>query len=281
MQARRETRFRVRAAGYAAIGVIAALTISPCCGQALAQSKLTARYALSLAGLTIGEGEWNVDIGKDRYVAASSGRFFGMWRLILGGDISASTRGTMSQARLVPSGYTANFSSDEDVVDVRMVFQNGVVSAFETKPPPPAVPDAIPVGTAHLRGAIDPLTAGLIPMPGTADVLTPAVCQHTLPIFDGSHRFDAVLAFKRMDNVTATAGYQGAAVVCAMTYRPLAGYRPGAFRVDYLQRNRDMEMWFAPIAGTRIVAVVRISVPTTFGTAVLAATRFEAANRGP
>ena len=111
-------------------------------------------------------------------------------------------------------------------------------------------------------------------------MLTPAVCQHTLPIFDGSHRFDAALSFKRMDNVTATAGYQGPAVVCAMTYRPLAGYRPGGFRVDYLQKNRDMEMWFAPIAGTRVVAVVRISVPTTFGTAVLAATRFEAATGG-
>jgi hypothetical protein len=42
-----------------------------------------------------------------------------------------------------------------------------------------------------------------------------------------------------------------------------------------------MEIWFAPIAGTRVVAVIRISVPTTFGTAALAATRFETANQRP
>jgi hypothetical protein len=66
-----------------------------------------------------------------------------------------------------------------------------------------------------------------------------------------------------------------------MAYRPIAGYRPGAFRVEYLQNNRDMEIWFAPIAGTRVVAVIRISVPTTFGTAALAATRFETANQRP
>jgi hypothetical protein len=276
-----DPRSRLRIAGCAAIGGIAALAMPLGCGPALAQSKLTAQYALSLAGLAIGEGEWTVDLGKDRYASQSSGRFFGLWRVILGGDISASTRGTMGQARLVPSGYTANFSSDDDVVDVRMIFQNGVVSALETKPPPPAVPDGIPVGPAHLRGAIDPLTAGLIPMSGTGDVLTPAVCQHTLPIFDGSHRFDMALSFKRMDNIKATAGYQGAAVVCAMAYRPIAGYRPGAFRVEYLQNNRDMEIWFAPIAGTRVVAVIRISVPTTFGTAALAATRFETANQRP
>jgi hypothetical protein len=267
---KRETKFRLRAAGRAAIGVVTTLATSPCCGPARAQSQLTAHYALSLAGFTIGEGEWGVDVGKDRYKAASSGRFVGVWRLILGGDIFAATYGTMARAHLAPAGYTANFSSDEDVVDVRMVFQNGVVSAFETKPPPPAVPEGIPVSPAHLRGAIDPLTAGLIPMSESAEALTPAVCQHTLPIFDGSHRFDVALSFKRVDNVKATAGYEGAAVVCAMTYRPIAGYRPGAFRVEYLQKNRDMEIWFAPIAATRLVAVVRIAIPTTFGTAVLA-----------
>jgi len=275
----RETKSRLRAAVHAAVGVVTALAMSPCCGSARAQSKLTAHYALSLAGFTIGEGEWGVDIGKDRYAAASSGRFFGVWRLILGGDIVAAARGALAPGRLAPASYTANFSSDDDVVDVRMAFQNGVVSAIETKPPPPAVPDGIPVSPAHLRGAIDPLTAGLIPVSESAEALTPAVCQHTLPIFDGSHRFDVALSFRRMDNVKAAAGYQGAAVVCAMSYRPIAGYRPGAFRVEYLQKNRDMEIWFAPIADTRLVAVVRISIPTTFGTAVLTATRFETANR--
>src|SRR6516164_9510070 len=67
----RETKSRLRAAVHAAVGVVTALAMSPCCGSARAQSKLTAHYALSLAGFTIGEGEWGVDIGKDRYAAAS------------------------------------------------------------------------------------------------------------------------------------------------------------------------------------------------------------------
>jgi hypothetical protein len=113
--------------------------------------------------------------------------------------------------------------------------------------------------------------------PKSEDVLAPAACRRTLPIFDGSQRFDMVLSFKRMDNVKAETGYRGPAVVCAMTYRPVAGYTPGAFRVGYLQKNRDMEMWFAPIAGTRLLAVVRISIPTMLGTAVLRATQFTAA----
>jgi hypothetical protein len=86
-----DAKSRLRAAGCAALCGIAALAMPLCCGPALAQSKLTARYALSLAGLAIGEDEWTVDLGKDRYASQSSGRFFGVWRVILGSDISAST----------------------------------------------------------------------------------------------------------------------------------------------------------------------------------------------
>src|SRR5260370_1212266 len=120
-------------------------------------------------------------------------------------------------------------------------------------------------------------SAATFPPSRTAPQIKAISCRRTLPIFDGSQRFDMVLSFKRMDNVKAETGYRGPAVVCAMTYRPVAGYTPGAFRVGYLQKNRDMEMWFAPIAGTRLLAVVRISIPTMLGTAGLRATQFTAA----
>ena len=69
------------------------------CGPAHAQTKLTARYALSLAGIAIGEGDWAVEITKDHYTAQSSGRFLGIWRVMLGSDISAVTHGTSPGAK--------------------------------------------------------------------------------------------------------------------------------------------------------------------------------------
>jgi hypothetical protein len=36
-----------------------------------------------------------------------------------------------------------------------------------------------------------------------------------------------------------------------------------------------MEIWFAPIAGSRLLAMIRIVIPTTVGTALLKATQFE------
>jgi hypothetical protein len=244
-----------------------------------AQATLTARYRLALAGVEIGDGDWSVDLDKDRYAARSSGQLFGIWRALLGPDISATTHGTASPGHLAPTSYVANFSSDDSVDDVRMMLRDGVVSEVEAKPPIPASPDRIPVTAADLRGAIDPLTAGLVPVSGTGDVLAPAACQRTLPIFDGTHRFDMALSFKRMDKIRAEAGYQGPGVVCGMSYRPVAGYNTGAFRVNYLKQAHDMEMWLAPIAGTRLLAVFRISIPTMLGTAVLEATQFESAIR--
>jgi hypothetical protein len=265
-------------AACAAIVAALALFCLPC-GPAYAQSTLTARYRLALAGIEIGAGDWSVEIDKDRYAATSSGRLFGMWRALLGPEISAATHGTVSQGHLAPTSYAANFSSDDSIDDVRMMLRDGVVSEVEARPPIPASPDRVPVTAADLRGAIDPLTAGLVPVPGTGDVLAPAACQRTLPIFDGTHRFDMALSFKRMDKITAETGYQGPGIVCGMSYRPVAGYNTDAFRVNYLRRARDMEMWLVPIAGTRLLAMFRISIPTLLGTAVLEATRFETAIR--
>jgi hypothetical protein len=249
------------------------------CGSASAQSTLTARYRLLLAGIEIGAGDWSVDIDKDHYMANSSGQLLGMWRVLLGPDISATTHGTASPGHLAPTSYVANFSSDATIDDVRMMLRDGSVSEVEAKPPIPASPDRVPLTAANLRGAIDPLTAGLVPVPGTGDVLAPAACQRTLPIFDGTHRFDVALSFKRMERIKAETGYQGPGVVCGMSYRPVAGYNMDAFRVNYLMKARDMEMWLAPIAGTRLLAMFRIVIPTMLGIAVLEATRFEAAIR--
>jgi hypothetical protein len=59
-----------------------------------------------------------------------------------------------------------------------------------------------------------------------------------------------------------------------VVYQPLAGHRPGRPSIRQLADSRDMDIWFAPIAGTRFLAPFRISMPTLIGTAVLQADQF-------
>ena len=92
-----------------------------------------------------------------------------------------------------------------------------------------------------------------------------------MPIFDGRQRYDLTLTFKRVDHVKAERGYQGQVVVCMITYEPVAGHRPERSAIKHLTQTREMEIALAPIAGTRVLAPFRVSLPTLLGPAVLQA----------
>ena len=99
-------------------------------------------------------------------------------------------------------------------------------------------------------------------------------CQRNLPIFDGRRRFDLKLTFKRVDKVKADKGYQGKALVCAMEFAPIAGHRASSALLKYLLEARDKEIWFAPVAGTRLLAPFRLSISNFLGNMVLHADDF-------
>jgi hypothetical protein len=249
------------------------------CTPAVAEVRLTVHYAISIAGISVGEGTWKVQLDKRLYEARADGSFTGMWRVLVGGDVFSETHGTAARGRPVATRYEANFGLDEAIEAVRMELRDGTVTDVDVRPPLPDRPDRISLGEADRRGVTDPLTAGLVPIAGSGNMLTPAACERTLPMFDGGHRWDITLSFERMDAVNAGEGYQGPVVVCAMAYRPIAGHSPSGWRVKHLIGKRGMEIWLAPVNGTRLLAPFRISVPTLFGTAMLDATKFESATR--
>ena len=168
-------------------------------------------------------------------------------------------------AALATRGLTRYFGGLAAVKDVSI------------EPPMPPSPDRVPVTEAHRKGVTDPMSAAIMPVAGNGDVLTPDACKRKLAIFDGRQRADLDLVFKRMDQVKADKGYQGPVVVCQVLYNPIAGHRPERDAIKYLIAQRDMEMWLAPIAGTRVLVPFRLSVPTPFGAGILQATYFVAA----
>jgi hypothetical protein len=246
------------------------------CAPAQAQGKLEARYAASVGGIPLGKGAWVIEIGEGQYSAAASGRVTGVLRAVTSGEGSAAARGLLNSGHPTPQSYAAHVTSDDKTDEVRMTLNAGTVKELVAEPPFAPTPDRVPVTEAHRKGVIDPMSAGLMPVAGSGDVLVPEACQRTLPIFDGRQRFDLTLAFKRLDKVSADKGYQGPVVVCKVSYQPLAGHRPSRYAIKYLMEQRDMEIWLAPIVGTRILVPYRIQVPTLLGAAVLEATQFVA-----
>jgi hypothetical protein len=59
-----------------------------------------------------------------------------------------------------------------------------------------------------------------------------------------------------------------------MHFEPIAGHIPDRYAIRYLSELRDIELAFAPIAGTRVLAPYRFSLPTPLGTAIMQAHQF-------
>jgi hypothetical protein len=239
-----------------------------------AQGRLEARYEVSLAGIPIGKGAWVIDIGDDQYSAAASGGTSGLMKAFAGGSGSGASQGRVVNGAFVPASYSATTSSSKKSETIRMTLAGGNVKESAIDPVPGVDPDRIPITDAHRHGVFDPMTGSLLRVPGTTDPVGPEACHATTAIFDGRMRYDLKLDFKRMATVKAEKGYQGPVVVCAIYFSPVAGYIPDRAAIKYLAAQRNMEVWLAPIAGTRVLVPFKMTIPTPLGTGTLEAVQF-------
>ena len=253
-----------------ACGALTAAVPVPAC----AQGKLEARYRVTLAGIQIGKGNWVVEINGTHYSAATSGMTTGLMRVLTHGEGTSAVRGTLRDGQPVHSVYASTIISRKHIDKVRVTINDGDVKDFRADPPPDKVYERVPITDAQRHGVVDPLTASLMRAPGDGKALAPEACQRTLAIFDGRLRYDLQLAFKRMDTVKAKKGYAGPVVVCAVYFSPIGGHIPSAATIKYISKLRDMEIWLAPVTGTRVLVPFRAQVPTPIGDAVLEATQF-------
>jgi Protein of unknown function (DUF3108) len=251
-------------------GALAIALGAPAC----AQGKLEAHYLVTLAGIPIGKGNWVVEIDDTHYNAATSGITTGLMRVLTHGEGTSAVRGTLRAGRPVNSIYASTIKSRKKTDAVRVTIDNGDVKDFRADPPPDKRKQRVPITDEQRHGVLDPLTASLVRVQGTGDMLAPETCERTLPIFDGRLRYDLQLSFKRMDTVKAEKGYAGPVLVCSVRFSPVGGYIPSHRTIKYLTKLQGIEVWLAPVAGTRVLVPFRVQGPTPIGEAVLEAVKF-------
>ena len=242
--------------------------------SAFAQGKLDARYEATLAGIPVGKGAWTIDIADDSFSASASGGTSGLLKAFAGGSGTGAAQGRVVNGALVSTNYSATTTTSKKSEAIRIVLSNGNVKEYAIEPEPPVDPDRLPITDANRRGVYDPMTGSMLRVPGSGDPLSPEACRTGAAIFDGRMRYDLKLDFKRMETVRAEKGYRGPVVVCAVYFSPVAGYIPDRPVIKYLAAQRNIEITFAPIAGTRILVPFRMVIPTPLGTAMLEATQF-------
>jgi hypothetical protein len=259
----------------AAAKLLAALIcLLPTVDSASAQSKLKAHYTISMTGVTIGEIVWLVDIGDTLYSTTASGKASGVLSMLVNGEGLVEAQGSIAADRLNPSAYMSTITDDDGTIRLQMTFSDGI--ATETiAPQPPEHADRVPVTDADRRGIADPLSAVLIPTKLGGGAMAASDCNRRLKIFDGRRRYNLTLSYSRMDKVALDRSYSGPILICGVVLQPIAGYRADSTIVKYVAGRRNMELWFAPIAGTSIIAPLRVLMPTVIGTLKIQADQFD------
>jgi Protein of unknown function (DUF3108) len=270
-----------RLARHPAALILAFASAIVCGERAQAQGKLDAQYIVTLAGVQVGKGRWVIDISDDKFTASASGATAGLLRVFASGDGNSNSQGTMVAGTPVSSGFYASITANKAKEDFRITMERGEVKSFIVDPLPPPSPERVPLADVHRRGVNDPMTASLIRVPGSGKLMAPEACPHQISVFDGRYRYDLQLAFKRIDQISADKGYSGPSVVCAVYFVPIAGHVPDRPAIKYVTSLRDMEIWLAPVAGTRVVVPFRVAIPTPLGLGIMQATEFVTAAYPP
>lgn len=254
------------------VALLAVLTLAGI-DPAHAQAKLDADYSVTLLGIPIAHITWTIAIQQDQFTAAANGETSGLLRTFSRGSGTASANGSVGAVQPKPANFAMTITNTKGSDGEKIVFNSGHAKEYLDHPQTTS-PSWIPLTEAHRANVVDPMTALLFHVPGTANLVVPQACQRKIAVFDGHMRYDLQLSFKRLDTVRANAGYQGPVVVCSVSFSPVAGYEPGRYAIKYVAAQHDIEIWLAPVAGTRLLVPFRAYTPTPLGPGVLQATRF-------
>ncbi|MEM8552829.1 MAG: DUF3108 domain-containing protein [Pseudomonadota bacterium] len=241
-----------------------------------ASAKVEAVYEISIAGWGLARANLNLNYNRGRYEADLFMKPKGVARIVTAVRTSVAAAGRVRGQRILPSRYSVRADETDRPVAVDMTLRSGTVSKLSARPPLKSRPGRVQVTRAHRSNIVDPLSSGLFPI-RTADGRDG--CQRTLKIFDGWTRYDVRLSYKGQRRVS-TKGYEGTVAVCAARWVPVSGHRPRKKEVQYLQRNRDLEMTLLPIPSARIAIPYSVTIGTPNGRIRIEPSRIDISGTG-
>jgi hypothetical protein len=242
---------------------VATLAFAGTASLAQAQT-LRVTYDLSLAGLPLGKANLSSSFSGPKYEMQGNAKLTGLAMLLTGGKGEASASGSLAGAAPRSTKFTVVSKSSDNQRSVRMGLKGGRVAEVEIDPPLEPKPDRVPVKPADKRGVVDPMSALLMPALDSKSLTDPDNCNRTIPVFDGASRMNVVLTYAETKNAEIP-GYSGPVLVCNARYVPISGHRSERPATKFMQDNRDMSVWLAPVEGPRLLFPLKVSVRTMIG----------------
>lgn len=260
-----------------ALAGLAALVAGAALPAGAADTTIEASYAATLAGFPIGTGTLNFGVGDGGdYRASIDARIAGLATVVANRTATATASGRAAGDGIASHGYRLAIDGGSMPNHVEMDFAGGAVTQVSaTELRFPGWDRRVPLKPEHKRGVIDPLAAFVIAVPPGKDAMNPSNCNHTAKVFDGRVRYDLRMIYGSRMEVQGKEGYTGPALVCAVNYKPIAGYRPLSPEEEKFERNLEFSIWFVPVAGTSVMIPYKVVVGTPVGLLQVYAHRFD------
>lgn len=241
---------------------------------------LSASYTIAISGFPVGRVDAQSRFDGAYYSLAITGSTSGLSRLVSDATATLTGSGRVTGTQVSPLSYTLDTAENGDVTQVRMTLNAGRVTSLTAYPDLSTDPRRIPVTARFKTNVVDPVSAFVIPT-ATADTTDGnAVCNRVVPIFDGWQRFDLHLYFKERRSVAGVSGsYSGPVFVCGARYVAVAGHVPDRESVRFMEENRNLEVWLAPVERLKFLVPYYIRIGTRVGDLTIAATRFAASDQ--
>lgn len=225
-------------------------------------------FVVLFGAIPVGRATFDIRASADDYYSLQgSGRTVGIVELFAPGKGSVASEGRIVGDHVVATRNSVAFTERRKKSKFVMELDNGAVSHVAYEPDSRKKKDGpkwVPVTEDQLRAVIDPASGLVVPVAPDRAADPHAICDRVLNIYDGDTRYDIGLKYKATKEIR-TKGYEGPAHVCQLRYMPVSGHRLKQRNVEYMRRNKNMEIWLAPIADSNLFTPIRVDVPTWIG----------------
>ncbi len=229
-------------------------------------------YTVSYLGLTVVRASFASQYDGDTYRIDGRVAAAGLARLFDDTTGTMQAVGKVTQKRVVPQSFRADYTSGKKASMIDIRFSNDAVTSTKVVPAPEKrdPKEWVPLGASDLVAVLDPMAATVV----HADS-PDKVCGRTVKIYDGEMRANLTLTYQSKGTISVP-GYKGDTVTCRLAFEPVSGYRKGRKALEFLKNRSRILVTFAPVGKTGVYAPIRASVGTQIGPLTISARRFEA-----
>lgn len=260
----------------------AAFLVTLLCGAAApiqtAPATISVAYSIAFWGIPFGETRYQGNFANGGYAASSHFETSGIVSLFWQAIIDASASGRLSAGSLQPKEYDSYYRRGGSKKErVQVTFENGTVTTFAD---PPYDTTKYPVSDDQKREAVDPMSAITLVLAAIrADRANP--CGTIAPVFDGRRRYNIEFTYIKDEPVKLGALYSGAAHLCQLHYRQIAGFKPKILKEGAAFPPIYGDFADIPAAGapdSRYILPLKLWSRLTFGTVSAELTRLQTAS---